>query len=151
MKTKVAKGWFDQEIRAFNWQIRNEPKMITLTETRIKRVKLGLTDKAGCSLEQLQGFLTQFKSELGSASIRMNAFMQEFEPDPNLKSNWIAAKKFVENNIDLIKSAPHNTEFGYYNIHSMLGRLFGIRDRDDSAIYRMFVIIDSCLNNKTNI
>jgi hypothetical protein len=57
MKTKVNKGWFSQEIRAFDYQIKEEAELIPRTQKRIENVKNGGKDGADCSLDYLENLL----------------------------------------------------------------------------------------------
>jgi len=147
MKTKVNKGWYNQELRALNWQIGQEPIMIERTQKRISKVEKGGIDPAGCDLDKLKEILLNFENELGSAQKRKDVFLEAYESDDTIKSDWNGAINFIKSHKKDIQKAKHGTEFEYFAVPSLIGRLYGLRDRDDAVIDKLYFYIDTTLNS----
>lgn len=142
MKTKVAEVWFNQEISALGWQIKEEPKLIKLTEQRIKHVKNGGIDCAKCDLNYLETLLIKVNEEKGSAQKRKDVFLMTYEPSNEIKPDKKGAELFIKNNAHKVKAAKVGEQFGYYEFLSTVAQLFGLPDRRDSIIDWYFRVLD---------
>lgn len=142
MKTKVCKAWYDQEIRAFDWQIKEEPRLIALTEKRIENLKNGGVDSVGCDMNYLVDLLAKCNSEKGIAQKRKDVFIHEHEVDENIKPDKKGAELFIRTFAYKTRTAKSGEQFGYYDFLSTVAKLFGLRDRDDSVIDWYFGILD---------
>ena len=79
--------WYKQEIKALNWQIKNEAELIHKTEKRIEHVKNGGKDGANCDLKYLKKLLIKVKKENGNAKKRKEVFLMEHEPSDKIKTD----------------------------------------------------------------
>lgn len=149
MKTLVNSIWYNQELKALDWQIKNEKQMIPRTQRRIDAVKAGKIDVANCSLDFLENLLEKVKSENGNAEIRKKAFILEYQPDDSIRPDWKGAEAFVKINLHKICGAKMGDQFEYYNLYSIVSQLYGLPPRSDSGIDRFFKILDSALNENT--
>jgi hypothetical protein len=71
-----------------------------------------------------------------------------YEPSAKIISDWKGAEQFIKNNAYKVRSAEIGDQFGYYDLLTTVGKLYGLRDREDYVIDRYFKILDSALNYK---
>ncbi len=157
MKTKVNQTWYNQELKALNWQVSNAPKHIKFQKKRIEILKKGNNDCVGCTIEQVQGFLKEAIKEQKNAPLRLLKFKAKYQPCETIKSNWKGAEAFIQKNAHMINSSPgvlRKTKSGknvwdkwdYYQVISVISEKFGLPMRSDSSVDRIFSILDKHTN-----
>lgn len=118
-KIKVPTIWYNENVEAFKFQTKNEPKHLLQLQNRYDAMYNGKPSehdiKSKTNLKQLSKWLTEAENDLGTGVKRLAAFIAKYEPSEKVKPDYLGALAYLKRNAKRINNAPTiKSKWDYY-------------------------------------
>lgn len=98
MKTQVNAIWYNQTVKHFKNQIKDEIRLVKLQHERFFNYPTDFDIKTGCTKIKVEGFLKEAVSNLGNAEKRLKYFLSRYEPNDSIKPDWKRIEAYIKRN-----------------------------------------------------